>query len=150
MRGSIVAYPFNWFEASFQYTDINNQLYSNVKEFSGSQSLKDKSFDAKIRILRESILFPQIAIGFRDLGGTGLFGSEFVVMSKQIASNLDISFGLGWGNLNGNKISNPLARVNDSFNFRDAKQGLAAKSILATFFLETLVILVVLNIPSLT
>ncbi len=134
LRGSIVAYPFNWFEASFQYTDINNQLYSNVKEFSGSQSLKDKSFDAKIRILRESNLFPQIAIGFRDLGGTGLFGSEFVVTSKQIASNLDISFGLGWGNLNGNKISNPLARVNDSFNFRDARQGLGGKINFGDFF----------------
>ena len=27
LRGSIVAYPFNWFEASYQYTDINNKLY---------------------------------------------------------------------------------------------------------------------------
>ena len=45
LRGSIVAYPFDWLEAAFQYTDVNNQLYSDVKAFSGSQSLKDKSFD---------------------------------------------------------------------------------------------------------
>ena len=30
LRGSIIAYPFDWMEASFQYTDINNALYSNV------------------------------------------------------------------------------------------------------------------------
>ena len=48
LRGSILAYPFDWMEASFQYTDINNQLYSPFESFSGSQSLKDKSFDATI------------------------------------------------------------------------------------------------------
>ena len=26
LRGSLIAYPFDWFEASFQYTDINNAL----------------------------------------------------------------------------------------------------------------------------
>ena len=50
LRGSVIAYPFDWFEASYQYADINNALYSPVKEFSGSQSLKDKSFDAKFRL----------------------------------------------------------------------------------------------------
>ena len=33
LRGSILAYPFNWMEASFQYVDINNVLYSKVKKF---------------------------------------------------------------------------------------------------------------------
>ena len=38
MRGSILAYPFSWFEASYQYTDIDNALYSNIKAFSGDQT----------------------------------------------------------------------------------------------------------------
>ncbi len=71
LRGSIIAYPFDWMEASYQYADINNVLYSPVEEFSGSQSLKDKSFDIKIRLIKESNLFPQVSIGIRDLGGTG-------------------------------------------------------------------------------
>ena len=67
LRGSILAYPFNWFEASFQYTDVNNELYSQSREFSGSQTLKDKSFDAKFLILEERKYLPQIAFGLRDL-----------------------------------------------------------------------------------
>ncbi len=31
LRGSVIAYPFNWLEASYQYVDINNALYSPVK-----------------------------------------------------------------------------------------------------------------------
>ena len=50
LRGSIVAYPFNWLEASYQYADINNQLYSTVFAFSGNQTFKDKGFDVKIRM----------------------------------------------------------------------------------------------------
>ena len=49
LRGSIVAYPFNWLEASYQYADINNQLYSTVFAFSGNQTFKDKSFDFVIK-----------------------------------------------------------------------------------------------------
>ena len=114
LRGSVIAYPFDWFEASYQYADINNTLYSPVKEFSGSQSLKDKSFDAKFRLLSESNLFPQVALGLRDLAGTSVFSAEYIVASKLI-NNFDITFGIGWGNLNGNKIDNPLKNISDSF-----------------------------------
>ena len=43
-RGSFIGTPFDWFEASYQYTDINNALYSLTPAFSGDQSYKDKSF----------------------------------------------------------------------------------------------------------
>ena len=134
LRGSILAYPFNWLEASFQYTDINNRLYSRVKAFSGSQTLKDKSFYAKIRLKQESTFIPQIEIGFRDLGGTGLFSSEYAVINKRIGTNFDLSIGLGWGNLNGNKINNPLISISDSFKFRDAALGLGGKVNFRDFF----------------
>ena len=134
LRGSIVAYPFDWFEASFQYTDINNTLYSDIPEFSGSQSGKDKSFDAKFRILKESDVLPSIAIGLRDLGGTGLFSAEYLVASKKISEGIDLSIGIGWGNLNGNKISNPLSFISDRFKTRGADQGLGGKLSLENFF----------------
>ena len=78
LRGSIVAYPFDWFEASYQYTDVNNALYSDIAAFSGNQSYKDKSFDAKLRIFREGEFMPAVAIGARDLAGTGVFSSEYL------------------------------------------------------------------------
>ena len=56
-RGSIIAYPFNWFEASYQYTDVNNALYSSVESFSGNQTYKDKGFDVKFRLLKERSFF---------------------------------------------------------------------------------------------
>ena len=117
LRGSIVAYPFDWLEAAFQYTDVNNQLYSDVSAFSGSQSLKDKSFDTKIRLKSESYYMPQIALGLRDVGGTGMFGGEYIVASKYI-NNFDVSVGIGWGNLNANNISNPFKVISDSFDSR--------------------------------
>ena len=59
MRGGIVAYPFNWFEIIYKYTDINDALYSNVKAYSGGQSLKDKGFMSNSNYLRNRIIFPQ-------------------------------------------------------------------------------------------
>lgn len=117
LRGSIVAYPFDWLETSFQYTDVNNQLYSDVRAFSGDQSLKDKSFDAKLRIFKETDFIPELALGFRDLGGTGIFSSEYIVASKFI-KNTDFTVGLGWGNLSNFKVSNPLNLVSDRFQDR--------------------------------
>ena len=117
LRGSIVAYPFSWFEASYQYTDINNALYSNSPDFSGDQTYKDKSFDGKVRLLAESHFIPALAIGARDVAGTGVFSSEYIVASKKV-SNIDFTLGMGWGVLSGNSITNPLARLSDSFTSR--------------------------------
>ena len=125
-RLSIIAYPFSWLEASYQYTDIENALYSDVYLFSGNQTYKDKSFDFKFRVLKESNVFPQIAVGFRDLAGTGIFASEYLVASKKI-NNLDITFGIGWGSLSNDRYSNPLKKIDGRFESRtkndDTKGG---------------------------
>ena len=135
LRGSIVAYPFNWLEAAYQYTDVNDELYSTVKDFSGSQSLKDKSFDIKLRLLEETKVLPQIAFGLRDFGGTGRFASEYLVASKMINSlvDFDLSFGIGWANLNGNKIQNPLTSLSTHFESRTRQIDLGGKVNTKTF-----------------
>jgi len=127
LRGSLIAYPFSWLEVSYQYADVNNRLYSNVKAFSGSQSQKDKSFDTKIRLIKESQLLPQIAVGFRDLAGTGLFSSEFIVASKHLSKGLDLTMGIGWGNLTGQLIKNPLLDISDRFATRSSATGLGGE-----------------------
>ncbi|MDC1525597.1 YjbH domain-containing protein [Gammaproteobacteria bacterium] len=134
LRGSLLAYPFEWFEASYQYADINNTLYSKYREFSGSQSLKDKSFDAKFRLFKESYYFPQLAAGFRDLAGTGLFSAEYIAASKFLTKSLDVTFGLGWGRLNGNSIKNPFEIVSDRFKYRTSDLGKGGKINLGDYF----------------
>ena len=128
LRGSIVAYPFSWMEASYQYVDINNQLYSDIFSFSGNQTFKDKSFDFKFLLLKERNNIPALALGLRDAAGTGLFASEYLVMSKNIGI-ADFSLGMGWGKLtNGKSISNPFTNINDSF-----KIGLMLKELRGEF-----------------
>ena len=134
LRGSIIAYPFKFLEASFQYTDSNNYLYSEVKEFSGSQSHKDKSFDFKFMLRKEGIYMPQIAVGARDIAGTGRFGSEYLVLSKFVGNDLDITLGLGWGNLTANRINNPLDFLSNRFDRRTASLGLGGKFNTDDFF----------------
>jgi hypothetical protein len=116
-RGSVLAYPFDWLEASFQYADINNALYSDVESFSGKQTYKDKGFSTKVRLLRESTYLPSIAAGVRDIAGTGTFAAEYLVVSKRL-SNIDFSFGLGWGDLSYNNLKNPMTYLSDNFNQR--------------------------------
>ena len=122
LRGSIVTYPFSWMEASYQYTDINNRLYSSTFSFSGNQTLKDKGFDIKLKIAEEAQYRPAIALGLRDMAGTGLFSAEYFVFSKQV-KNLDISIGAGWGSLSQGAYKNPLGEITESFNKRTYQAG---------------------------
>nr|WGN91648.1 putative outer membrane lipoprotein [Aeromonas sobria] len=114
-RWSISVQPFDWFEATLRYTDVRTQLYSQSEDFSGDQTYKDKGMDFKFRLMRESKWTPQVALGFRDLMGTGLFDSEFVVASKRYGP-FDFTLGMGWGNMaeSGN-INNPFCEIKDSW-----------------------------------
>jgi membrane-associated phospholipid phosphatase len=117
-RGTVMFQPLDWLEAGFRYTDISNRLYG--ADIAGDQTFKDKSIDLKLRLRQESQYWPQIALGVRDLGGTGLFSAEYVVASKRWG-NWDASLGLGWGYLGvrGN-VNNPFGRLDQGFNSRPA------------------------------
>ena len=115
--------PFSWMEATYRYTEIKNQLYSPYASFSGNQTLKDKGFDFRFLLLKESNFIPNLAIGARDVAGTGLFASEYLVASKRFW-NLDVTLGLGWGLLAGEgKYSNPLGKLRESFKTRSTVYG---------------------------
>ncbi len=68
--------------ATLRYTDVRTRQYSSVEAFSGDQTYKDKAFDLKLRLWEESYWLPQVAVGARDIGGTGLFDAEYLVASK--------------------------------------------------------------------
>jgi membrane-associated phospholipid phosphatase len=116
--GTVMFQRLDWLEAGFRYTDVANRLYGPV--IAGSQSYKDKSIDLKLRLLQETHFWPQIALGLRDLGGTGLFSGEYVVANKRWG-NWDASLGLGWGYMGGRgNLKNPLSFLGDKFDSRPA------------------------------
>ena len=115
-RYSISAQPLPWLEGTLRYIAITNRDYSADPD--GDQSLKDKAIDAKFRLWRESYWAPELALGFRDVGGTGLFSSEFLVANKRIY-DFDFSLGLAWGYIgNRGDVSNPFSLISESFDER--------------------------------
>ena len=116
-RYNVSLQPLPWLEGIFRYTAISNRLYG-PESLSGSQSYKDKSIDVKIRLWTESHYLPDVSVGARDIGGTGLFGGEYVVMSKRFGA-FDASLGMGWGYLGARgDIHNPFSIISDKFNVR--------------------------------
>tara|TARA_Y100000768_G_C23981977_1_gene686398 strand:- start:319 stop:2373 length:2055 start_codon:yes stop_codon:yes gene_type:complete len=119
---SLTASPFHWLEATYRYAEIKNQKYG-PSAYSGNQTLKDKGFDIKAKILNETYLLPAVAVGLRDIAGTGIFSSEYIVSSKKF-NFLDLSLGIGWGVLGAdNNFSNPFQNLDDSFKFRNNSLG---------------------------
>jgi len=110
--------PLDWLEVSFRYTDVSNRLYGPA--IAGDQTYKDKSIDFKLRLTKELHHLPQVAVGIRDVGGTGLFSGEYVVASKR-TGDFDWSLGLGWGYLGARgELGNPLSLLGDYFDSRPA------------------------------
>ncbi|TDU26645.1 exopolysaccharide biosynthesis protein YbjH [Panacagrimonas perspica] len=111
-----------WLEAGFRYAEVKNRLYG-PESFSGDQSYKDRSIDLKLRLREESPMLPAFAFGVLDIGGTGLFASEYLVASKQVAG-LDWTLGLAWGRMGARGgIRNPFAVASDKFEDRPATEA---------------------------
>ena len=49
-------------EVSLRYADINTIKYSPYAQFSGNQTYKDKSFNLKIRLIKETNNFPELVL----------------------------------------------------------------------------------------
>lgn len=110
---SIALFP--WLEGTIRYTDVRTRKYSSNSDFSGDQSYKDKSFDFKVRLWEEGYWLPQVAFGKRDIAGTGLFDSEYLVTSKQMGP-LDLTVGMAWGySGNSANVTNPFCRASDKY-----------------------------------
>ncbi|MGD9638826.1 MAG: YjbH domain-containing protein [Alphaproteobacteria bacterium] len=110
-----------WLQGVFRYTSIDGVSYSASHP---DQDYKDKSLDLKIRLLKEREYFPETSVGLRDIGGTGLFQSEYFAFSKRYL-NLDATLGFGFGNMGTREqISNPFkSLLGDSFGTRTRSSG---------------------------
>ena len=111
-----------WLQGTFRYTGFNDFFYW------------DRNYEFKARLWEEELYLPQVAVGIRDMVGTGKFGSEYLVGSKRFGST-DLTFGLGWGRLAGKgTFTNPLKEIDDRFAVRDQFSGRGGELSLGQFF----------------
>lgn len=83
---------FSRFEFNGRFTRIDD-----VPGFSGNTdygAYKDKAFDAKALLWRESAYVPAVAVGAQDFTGTRLFRARYLALSKRLG---DADFTLGYG-----------------------------------------------------
>ncbi len=127
-------------EAAFRYTIFNARERSPIMGkpcFQGADYCdfgRDRSFEVKYRLMDESRWTPELAVGIRDLLGTGAWGSEYLVASKRIGG-LDLTAGIGWGRLADRTVArNPLAYLDDRLSSRDGDSGLGGTFATRLFF----------------
>lgn len=119
-RYTVFFQPTSWFEGGFRYVEVENREF--VAAGDGRANL-DKGADIKLRLLDETRYWPDLALGFRDLGGTTLFGAEYLVASKRWY-DFDVTLGVGWGYLgNADDIDSPFGWLNDAFDERPNRAG---------------------------
>ena len=108
---SITYQAMPWLETTFRYTGLHlNYSY-------------DRNYEAKVRLWEEGLYLPQVAIGIRDLIGSGIQGSEYLVASKKVG-DFDYTLGLAWGRLAGKgDFTNPFIYLDDSFVVRNMEVG---------------------------
>lgn len=93
--------------------------YSSIKDYDGDETRFDRSFDAQYLIAVEGDRTPAMAVGLRDFGGTGLYASEYVVLSKTFLDSVVLTGGIGWGRMGSyGSFDNPLGLINDGFDTR--------------------------------
>jgi exopolysaccharide biosynthesis protein YbjH len=105
---------------SYRYTVLANW------NTGGFTTFNDRSFDIHYKVLDESRYLPAVAIGLRDLIGTGVYSGEYVVATKSLTPNLKVTGGIGWGRLGSSgSFANPLSAVlGAGFDTRSAGFGL--------------------------
>jgi hypothetical protein len=131
-------------EATFRYSINNARKLSPVPgtrcDFGtgtlyGCDDNRDRSFEVKLKLLTETEVLPQVAVGVRDLLGTGQWGAEYLVGSKRLGRNLDMTLGVGWGRLAERDIAkNPLIAIDDRFGVRTPASSLGGQFTSGTWF----------------
>ena len=96
---SISILPF--LEVSGRYTNIKGtSSYFQSNYWKNYGEYKDKTFDAKLVLLKESDYVPNLAVGIQDFQGTGIFNARYLAASKRFA-NLDVTLGSGNNRIDG-------------------------------------------------
>ncbi|MEL6476216.1 MAG: YjbH domain-containing protein [Pseudomonadota bacterium] len=115
LRNQISATILPGVEAAFRYSALGD-----LGTVPGQNTLFDRSFDIKVRLVEESRNWPSIAIGLQDFLGTGIFAGEYIVATKSfLDGDLKLTGGVGWGRFASvGAFDNPLTELSDRFNDR--------------------------------
>ncbi|WP_019101143.1 YjbH domain-containing protein [Chromobacterium haemolyticum] len=97
---SATALPF--LQISGRYISISGIAGFDDPLYGGGYgSYKDKAIDTKWRLLDESGVWPALAFGRTDIFGTALWRGNYLVASKHLSPNLEVSAGVGSGRIEG-------------------------------------------------
>ncbi len=105
-------------ETTFRYS-----IFNPDKVESSIDDLKDRSYGVKLRLTSEKEYIPQIALGVRDMLGTGAWAGEYLVATKRIRQ-FDVTAGIGTGRFaERSSFENPLGFISKKFEERPVDSG---------------------------
>ncbi|HUF57146.1 MAG TPA: YjbH domain-containing protein [Thermohalobaculum sp.] len=133
LRNTISAQIFPGIEGAFRYSVLDN-LVGRLPD--NTETLYDRSFDLKVRLLPEGNMQPAVVFGLQDFLGTGIYSGEYVALTKNfLESDLTVTGGFGWGRFGGRPgLSNPLGNISDRFDERDRDFGVGGEVEANQFF----------------
>ncbi|WP_233270440.1 YjbH domain-containing protein [Chachezhania sediminis] len=104
------------FSGVFRYGRIYNF-------FDNDAGFYDRSFDLRYMLAEEGQFAPAVTVGLQDIGGTGIYASEYLVAAKTFG-RLRATAGMGWGRLGSyDGFSNPLGVFGNYFKTRPGQTG---------------------------
>ena len=110
--------------ATVRYSTISDYGQGDDPEY----SLFDRSLDLQFQLMNEKGYWPSVALGFRDMLGTGIYSGEYLVASKTVAQDFTLTAGIGWGRLASvGGSENPFCAIADSFCTREIDFGQGGK-----------------------
>lgn len=99
--------------------------YVNVQDWNsdGFGTYRDRNFDLRFLLSKETDRWPALTLGLQDFAGTGIYGSEYIVATKNFTSpfglpgRIALTGGLGWGRYGTNgDIGSPFSDDRPAFD----------------------------------
>jgi hypothetical protein len=102
--------------------------YAGLPELGGASNsdeiLFDRSFDLHWQVIDEGTWVPAIAVGVRDIAGTGSYSGEYIVATRHFGARdrVAVTAGIGWGRLGTRGgFDNPLSGLDAAFETRPSR-----------------------------
>lgn len=101
--------------ASFRYNGIQDW------NANGFETYRDRSFDVRFLLHRETSKLPALTLGLQDFAGTGIYAGEYIAATKnfegsRIPGKIKLTGGLGWGRLGSSgAIGSPFGTTRPTF-----------------------------------
>jgi hypothetical protein len=96
LRTTLTYQILPWMQGSFRYTGTRGLT---IGRFGPADTYYDRSFDLRVRLMREGRWQPSVVVGLQDFIGTGTFAAEYLVATKHLTPRIKVTGGVGWGRL---------------------------------------------------